>query len=258
VAGLLFVALLVGGGWYMLRRNAATTMPPAADAATATTPASAVTAAPADAAPGVSTEAAPSHAAATPAPPSSSPTELRPSPRVASGAPPVASHGATATSAPAGSLASVPVPAAPASGDFAYLDEVPAEAADGRATGEALAQKYRSGGGSSYTTSRFRARPQVPPNVTLAERPAVATLLYLNSVEQAFHRKHNRYGALRELHDAGLLAIDVPLDASGFMRGRYGFRLTLESDGYRVDALPQGPVGRAFLVDDSGFVRVED
>ena len=98
----------------------------------------------------------------------------------------------------------------------------------------------------------------MPPNLTRAERPAVATLLYLNSVQQAFHRKNNRYGTLRELQDAGLLAIDVPHDATGFKRMRYGFRLTVESDGYRADALPQGPVGRPFLIDDTGKVRLEE
>ena len=68
----------------------------------------------------------------------------------------------------------------------------------------------------------------------------MATLLYLNSVEEAFHRKNGRYGTLRELADAGLLALDVPFDASGFKRARYAFRVTVEADGYRAEAMPAG------------------
>lgn len=94
--------------------------------------------------------------------------------------------------------------------------------------------------------------------MTAPERPAVATLLYVNSVQEAFHRKNGRYGSLRELADAGLLALDVPFDANGFQRARYAFRVTVEADGYRADALPQGPIGRPFLVDDSGIVRFEE
>ena len=43
-----------------------------------------------------------------------------------------------------------------------------------------------------------------------------------------------------------------------FVRARYAFRLSVEPDGYRIEALPQGGPGRPFLVDDSGFVRVKD
>jgi len=254
-AGLSLVALIVGGGWYMLRRNAATTSP---DVATAATPAPAVSSTPADPGPGARAEAAPTPAAATPAPPAASPTHAQPSPRVASGAPPVASRGATIPTTPAGSVVSTPGTDEPAASDFSHLNDIPAEESDGRAAGDALAQKYRSGGGTSYSTSKYRARPQMPPNLTRAERPAVGTLLYLNTIEQAFYRKNNRYGTLRELQDAGLLAIDVAHDGSGFRRMRYGFRLTAESDGYRADALPQGPVGRAFVVDDTGKVRLPD
>jgi hypothetical protein len=80
----------------------------------------------------------------------------------------------------------------------------------------------------------------------------------VNSVQEAFHRKNSRYGTLRELADAGLLVLDVPFDANGFKRARYAFRVSVESDGYRADALPQGPIGRPFLVDDSGIVRLEE
>jgi hypothetical protein len=95
--------------------------------------------------------------------------------------------------------------------------------------------------------------------VTLPEWPAVATLLYLNTVQEAFHRKSGRYGTLRELADAGLLALDVEFDATSFKRARYGFRVTVDANGYRAEAIPQAPVGRAFVVDDdTGKVRFPD
>ena len=180
-----------------------------------------------------------------------------PAPRVANGG------AATRPTTPAAPPGPPPGAGTPASGggDYAYLDDLPSDAPDGRAAGEALAQKYRSGGSGSsagYPATRFRQRPRLPPGVTMPERPAVATLLYLHSTQEAYHRKSGRYGNLRELADAGLFVLDVPFDAEGFRRAKYGFRVTAEADGYRVEAAPQGPVGRAFVVDDSGFVRLRD
>jgi hypothetical protein len=86
----------------------------------------------------------------------------------------------------------------------------------------------------------------------------VATLLYIHSAQEAYHRKNGRYGNLRALADASLFVLDVPFDAEGFRRARYGFRVAADGDGYRVEASPQGPMGRAFIVDDSGFVRLLD
>jgi hypothetical protein len=203
----------------------------------------------------------------TPPPPSGSSSaapDSRPATSPASGSPPVSARPAgTSQAAPAGTTTAgaptqvPPAAAEPAASDFAHLDEVPTEP-DGRAAGEALAQKYKSGGSSSYSTTRFSARPRVPRGITLPERPAAATLLYLHSVEEAYHRTNGRYASLRELRDAKLLALDVPLEATGFKRARYAFQLVAEGGSYRAEALPQGPVGRAFLVDDSGFVRFRD
>jgi hypothetical protein len=77
-------------------------------------------------------------------------------------------------------------------------------------------------------------------------------------VEQAYHRKHGRYGSLSDLHNDGLLVLDVAFDATGFQRMRYSFRVTAEPDGYRAEAIPQAPIGRAFVVDDTGKVRLPD
>jgi hypothetical protein len=94
--------------------------------------------------------------------------------------------------------------------------------------------------------------------VTVQERPAVATLFYIHTVQQAYHRSHGRYGSLAELKGAGLLALDVPLEPSGFRRARYAFRVEVQPDGYRADATPLAPIGRAFVVDDAGKVRLPD
>ena len=253
VVGLLLGALVVGGGYYMLRRAAPAPAPGPA-VAEATPAPEATPVAPADAGGSRPAEAEPAPAATTAEP------VARPAPAAGAGSAPPISRPATSGAHPpsGGTAAPAPPQSEPAGAEFSHLDELPSENADGRATGEALAQKYRSGGGSSYSTSRFQQRPKVPRGVTMPERPAVATLLYVNSVEEAFHRKNGRYGTLRELADAGLLALDVPFDANGFKRARYAFRVSVEADGYRADALPQGPIGRPFLVDDSGIVRLEE
>jgi hypothetical protein len=82
----------------------------------------------------------------------------------------------------------------------------------------------------------------------------VRTLLHIHTAEVTYHRRTGRYGNLRELADAAGFGLDVPFDAEGFRRARYEFRLTVDADGYRVDATPLG-AGRAFVVDDSGSVR---
>jgi hypothetical protein len=172
----------------------------------------------------------------------------------------VPSRPTTSVPPPTKGVTAAPPPAQtePAGADFAHLDDLPPDEPDGRSTGDALAQKYRSGGGGSYTTGRYRERPKVPRGVTLPERPAVATLLYLHTVEETYHRSHGRYGTLQQLKEAGVLALDVPLEAAGFKRMRYAFRLAVESDGYRAEAIPLAPVGRAFVVDDSGKVQLPD
>jgi serine/threonine protein kinase len=257
VVGLVLVALVVGGGWYLLRRNAAAPAGPGVAEATPVPSASPVALAETGASQPPEA-AAPTTVATTAAPPSTA-SAPRPAPPVAGGSAPAPPRpAAPGPTAPMGAAAAAATPSEPAGAEFAHLDELPAEEADGRATGDALAQKYRSGGGSSYTTGRFRERPRVPRGVTLAERPAVGTLFYLHTLEQAYHRKHGRYATLADLHNEGLLALDVPFDATGFKRARYAFRLTPEPDGYRAEAIPQAAVGRAFIVDDTGKVRLPD
>ncbi len=235
IAAVLGLAVVVGGGWYLFGRKAATTEPsPAPDVARATeTPAPSEAASPE---PGTTApaEAAPTPAAAT-ATASDTATEPRPGPRVASrtGAPAPPTQAPAASQPPESGQA-----AGAAGGDYAFLDEPPAEAPDGRAAGEALAQKYRAGGSGGYSATRFSPRPRWPRGLTRAEGPAVRTLLHIHSAQEAYQRKTGRYGNLRELADAAGFGLDVPFDAEGFRRARYGFRVTAEADGYRSRPRP--------------------
>jgi serine/threonine-protein kinase len=256
LAAVLGLAVVVGGAWYLFGRTARTTETSAAP----DTARVAETRAPAEAAsvePTTTTvESAPGPATAPPAAvpgPTPAPASARvggvPRPQPPPTTPPVP---------PPSAADSVPAGGAAGGGEYAYLDELPPETPDGRAAGEALAQKYRSGGSSGYTSTRFRARPLFPPGTTLLERPAVGTLLHLHQAEEAFHRKNGRYGSPRELAEAGFLRLDVPVSAEGFRRARYVFRVTAGADAYRADAVPFGASARAFMVDDSGYVRLPD
>jgi eukaryotic-like serine/threonine-protein kinase len=252
LVAVLGLAVVVGGAWYLFGRTPRATAPSASPEAAQV----AQTPAPAESTPVATTtttaEAVPVPAAPTPtvvAAPAAAPAPVRlgsasrpqSPPTTPAFPPPPPSQGAEA--------------AGPAAGDFTYLDELPSETPDGRAAGEALAQKYRSGGSTSYNTTRFRARALFPSGTTLAERPAVGTLVHLHQAEEAYHRKNGRYGSARELADAGFLRVDVPVSAEGFRRARYGFRVTAAADSYRADAVPLAANGRAFMVDDSGYVR---
>jgi len=254
VGGLLLAALVVGGAFWMMRKSAAT--PPAVAEAPATTlPAAPPTTAAAQVPSTSPAEAPPSVPPAT-TPQQRATSEPRTTPRVASNANPPATPVQTkaAPTKPSG-----PGQAEPPAGDFSHLDEIPGDdGADGRAAGDDVARKFRNEGQSSYTNGKYRARPNVPRGVTLQERPAVATLLYLNSVEQAYHGRSGKWGSLHDLHAAGLLMLDVGLEQSGFKRAHYGFRLNVEADGFRAEAVPQAPIGRSFVVDDTGKVRFLD
>jgi serine/threonine protein kinase len=260
VAGVLALAVIAGTAWYLFGRKTAAPSPAPETAQAVETPAPAQATPPA--------EATPVEAAATP-PTGAAVSTATPAPGSTSVAPPSAAGSRSGSRAAAGTTPpvaprppSTPPPgsgaAAAPPGDYAYLDDVPAETTDGRAAGEALAKKYGSGGSPGYTTGQFARRPRVPRGANTAERPAIATLLYLHSVQEAYHRKSGRYGNFRELSGAGLLALDVSFDADGFRRARYAFTVSAEKDAYRVEAMPQGPIGRALLVDDTGFVRWRD
>ena len=255
IAGVLLVGIVAVGAFFLLRKPAADT-PQTADV-TPTTLATTPTTMASQTSPTTTAEATPAPQSATPPP--AGPPATQPATRVAASSAPPSTTARTVAPPPTQPTSSTAAQAEPPGGDFSHLDAFPGdEGGDGRAAGDALASKYRSDGQSSYTTGRYKARPNVPRGITIQERPAVATLLHLNSVEQAYHGRSGKWGTLKELHDAGLLVLDVPMDATGFKRARYAFRLTVESDGFRAEAVPQAPVGRPFVVDDTGKVRFID
>jgi serine/threonine-protein kinase len=254
IVGLLGALLLAGAGWYFFLRK------PAVDVAEV----------PPTPAPTAQTDLS------TPAPPpTSSPVEATPAPHSALTPPPPSTTGvATATPVPAPPptpAATTPRQVPPSRQAVAesggqeppgrsFLDLEPDEGVDGRAAGEDLAGKYRSGqgygAGSTSSTTRFRPRERSPRALAPVERPAVATIRHIINAQEAYHRKRNRYGSLGDMASAQSLFLDVPFQAGSFRRGGYSFEMTVESDGFRVLAMPTSPNGRPFIGDDSGFIRV--
>jgi serine/threonine protein kinase len=150
-------------------------------------------------------------------------------------------------------------PPSQASPDYAYLD-VPQEAApDGTEAGRRLSESYRQGGSSSpnYGGGRFRPRERQPSQLLPAERPAVAALRHAMNAQEGFHKRNGRYGTYDDLVRAQLLFLDVPVQVRAFLRKSYRFELTVESDGYRISAIPTVPGLRPFVGDDSGYIRVD-
>ena len=158
LAGVLALAVIAGGAWYLFGRKGPAPEPtPAVVERTQPT----ATPAPTEASPSTPPETAASvEAREAPLPPAPG-TRPQPTPRVASAIP--ATRPMTSAAPPARPEATAS--SGPSGGDYSYLDDLPSEAPDGRAAGEALAQKYRSGGSGSagYPATRFRQRPRLPP-----------------------------------------------------------------------------------------------
>ncbi len=181
-------------------------------------------------------------------------TSLPPS-DVAATAPPPGPPTQTSSAVPAPPPASV---SAPPATDYSYLDAPPQEGSqDGRALGDEVARKYRSGGSTGISGRRFTPRPRFPRGLAAGERPAVGTLAYLLRIEERHNKVNGRYATLQELEQAGLLRLDVPFTRGVFERKGYRFRLTANASEFTVTATPLLR-GRPFIVDDSGFVRVDD
>jgi serine/threonine protein kinase len=144
-------------------------------------------------------------------------------------------------------------------GDFSFLENLPSNEDDGTEAGRRLAEGFRSqrgtgGGGTFGSGRRFRARPRVPQH-SMAEKPAVGMLFYLMSAEEALKRRTGRYGSFSDLAAQQALFLDVPHKASSFQRKGYHFELTLQDDGFQINATPTTPGRRQFVVDDGGIVR---
>jgi serine/threonine protein kinase len=252
LVGLLGALVVAGAGWYFFLRSpeprvvAVTPTPGPTAPSDLTTPVPPPTGAPVETAPPTTAPATPLPVvAATPlptAPPTTTSTPTRqlppPTPRV------VAENGGQDARA-----------------QPSFLDIEPEEGIDGRAAGEDLAGKYRSGqgGGGGGSTARFRPRERSPRALPPVERPAVATIRHILNAQEAYHRKRNRYGSLSDLAAAQLLFLNVPFQPTAFRRLEYHFELTVEpgGDGFRVVAMPTSPSsGRPFIGDDSGIIRV--
>jgi serine/threonine-protein kinase len=142
-------------------------------------------------------------------------------------------------------------------GPDSILDrEPPAE--DGRRAGERAAGTYREsrgdGGGAFGTNRRFQQRTRFPHTNVPAERSAIFVLLNVINFEEAFQKMHGRYGNFREiLPNGGTLPHPNVLE-------RHGYRFELQADKgeFRVVATPLTTGVRAFVADDSGFVRLAD
>ena len=216
---------------------------------------------------------------ATPTPPTASPTVAPESsdtpeqpaasapatrPRSATAAPratvpvqqqpaPVGSTGAQ-TAPPPPQAAPPPPPA----DDF--LDQLPQEAPDGRAAGNALADQYRSGRGSSSSfgsSGQYKRRPRIPPHLP-AEQPAVRALARILSAQKAHRRRTGRYGTLDELVKADDLPLTARRSENGWVRQQYRITVTAAGNTFRAEAQPLSPAGRAFYTDDSGFILLDD
>jgi serine/threonine-protein kinase len=152
------------------------------------------------------------------------------------------------------------VPPAAAVGDAApsFLDQEPEDAkVDGTEAGRRLAEGYRSEQGShtsSGPSGRFAPRARSPRNLRPAEMPAVATLRHVVVAEEAYSKKHGRYGTFAEMAGQTLF-VDVPVQPEAFQRKGYKFQLEVGKDGFKVVALPMGPGPQPFIADDSGIIR---
>jgi eukaryotic-like serine/threonine-protein kinase len=251
IFGLLFAAAAAGAGWYFFLRKPATeplaevVPPPTAPPATA--PAETVPAAtPAIEAPSLTVAPAPTPPASTVA---AAPATTLPAARTAPT--PSTTRTARATTKTAPDVTTPPQAEVPQ-----YPVEEPPP--DGRAAGESVASKYRSGQGSpgtGYGTGGAnRRRERTPTQLAPIERPVVNTIRLICNAQEAFHAKNGRYGTLAELHNAQVLFLDVPHDGGVVMRPGYRINLEVQRDGFRALATPLTG-GRFFVGDDSGIIR---
>jgi len=257
LAGLLFVGLAAGGAWYLfLRKPAASTT--VTDAGASPAPLERATTAPVT----IPSEpsAAPSAAASPATAPSSGPTPAPSQPSATPTRNPEGSapgrKGGTA-SGTAGQTAGTTSPETGGS-DMAFLDNEEPLENDGRAAGEALAQRYKSDQGGSRgntfgTTSRFPRSQRNPRPNNVNELAAIKTLRYIIDNQEAFHRKNGRYGTLLDLF--GRNPLDVPHNGDSFQRRGYRYNLEVTGDGYKVTAMPVQVGPRPFTGYDSGIIR---
>jgi serine/threonine protein kinase len=251
-----FVFLLVaaGAGWYFFLRKPG---PAIVDASAAPQPVSGPNG-PTATAPAPPLDQTPQSAGVQTAPaPAPPPIATTPQPSLPAVEPPAPPPARAPTSAP---RAGAPEAGnASEAGDFSFLENLPSSEDDGTEAGRRLAEGFRSqrgsgGGGNFGSGRRFRARQRIPRH-SLAERPAVGMLFYLMSAEEALKKRTGRYGNFNELAAQRALFLDVTHKPSSFQRKGYQFELTLEDDGFQINATPTSPGRRQFVVDDGGIIR---
>jgi len=265
--GLLLILLVGAGAWWLLGRR--TPAPPETPVESASAPSTTGGTAPAiepTTAPAEAPESAPAEApasvpaVATPPPASAAPTRTvtTPPPPVTT---PNARASASAPAPPATTTTPAGAPAAPAAAaSDAFLDTIPPDdSPDGRALAAELSRSFSSSGSgsSSFGSSRNHRRRTVIPPHSAAERPAVRTLAWILTAEKAHHRRTGRFGSFEEL----VHGRDLPLGSAsgdGFERAGYRFTVKVTDAGFRADALPRTPDGRAFYVDEAGYVLPDD
>jgi hypothetical protein len=86
----------------------------------------------------------------------------------------------------------------------------------------------------------------------------VRALAWILSAQNAHHKRTGSYGTLDELVESGDLPLAGTRTRDGFVRRQYRFTVTGQGDAFRADARPLTPLGRAFYVDDAGFVLVAE
>ena len=65
-------------------------------------------------------------------------------------------------------------------------------------------------------------------------------------------------GRSQDLQRAGLLRLDVPFADGAFQRARYRFQVTGGAGEFRATATPLTVGPRPFVVDQSGYIRVDE
>jgi serine/threonine-protein kinase len=251
VLGLFLLAGLGAAVFFVLRSRsepAAAVAPP-----TDTLPPATLAQAPVTTLPAPVESATPEPAATTSAAP---PPGAAGSSRAASGRTAATGGGAGAAGASTSATAPPPVTAAPARDPVAdMLDREPQ--VDGRAAGEAAAERYRSdrgsnAGGGYGTNRRFARREKVPSDVTPPEKRAVAVLLNVLQYQALHHQRTGRYGDFKQILPRQV-ATPTVIEHAG-----YRFDLTVEPNEFKVVATPQAGGLRGFVTDESGFIRYAD
>jgi eukaryotic-like serine/threonine-protein kinase len=203
----------------------------------------------------VSEPAPPPTTMAAAVPPTTTPLPTRPVARH----PPAEEANAGRTPIPPPVERRPPPPTAPApEAGPSFLDQEPDDqAVDGVEAGRRLAEGYRSNqGGTTSTgpTTRFRARERSPRQLRPVEVPTVATLRHVIVAEEAYNKRHGRYGTFTDMAGQTLF-LDVPIQPDNFQRKGYKFQLEVSKDSFKIVALPTGVGPRPFIGDDSGYIR---